>query len=25
LHGHESETLFTGIAEHGFEVTEEGE
>jgi homoserine kinase len=25
LRGHESETLFTGIAEHGFEVTEEGE
>jgi hypothetical protein len=25
LHGHESETLFTGIAEHGFEVTEEAE
>jgi hypothetical protein len=25
LHGHESETLFAGIAEHGFEVTEEGE
>ena len=25
LHGHESETLFTGIAEHGFEVTEEPE
>ena len=23
LHGHESETLFTGVAEHGFEVTEE--
>ena len=25
LHGHESETLFTGIAERGFEVREEGE
>jgi homoserine kinase len=25
LHGHESETLFTGIAEHGFEVTDERE
>jgi homoserine kinase len=25
LHGHESETLFAGIAEHGFEVTEEAE
>ncbi len=25
LHGHESETLFAGIAERGFEVTEEGE
>ena len=25
LHGHESETLFAGVAEHGFEVTEEAE
>ena len=25
LHGHESETLFAGIAEHGFEVREEAE
>jgi hypothetical protein len=25
LHGHESETLFTGIVEHGFEETEETE
>ena len=23
LHGHELETLFTGIADRGFEVTEE--